>query len=53
MPVYFPPLKINQTYTVTNVTPNRTYDPTTSSTSMDKQTIATILLDLKAAGISQ
>lgn len=53
MPVYFPPKASNQTYTVSNVTPTRTYDPTTALATNTAQTLATLIQDLKAAGLVQ
>lgn len=51
---YFPqPKQSAQAYTLSNVTPNRTYDPTTAVASVTNQTLATLLQDLKAAGIIQ
>lgn len=51
MPLYNPPLKSVQAYTPSNVTPNRTYNPTTSTSSQDKQTLGTLIQDLKTAGL--
>lgn len=51
---YFPqPKQSTQTYTTSNVTPLRTIDPTTISTSNAINVLATLVADLKAAGILQ
>lgn len=51
---YFPqPKQSSQTYTPTNVTPLRSIDPTTISTANAINVLATLVSDLKAAGILQ
>jgi len=48
-----PPLKSTQVYSTSNVTPLRTIDPTTITTANAINVLATLVADLRAAGILQ
>ncbi len=50
MPLTQPPIRSNQTYTIANVTPDRSFDPTNTSTSETNQVLGTLIQDLKTAG---
>ena len=49
MPLYNPPIRINQTYSLSNVTPARTFDPTTATPAQVAMFIATFVQDFKNA----
>lgn len=51
MPLTNPPLRSTQVYVVSNVVPDRTFDPTSTTTTETNQVLATLIQDLKAAGI--
>lgn len=53
MPLFNPPLKVAQTYTVTNNTVNRIADPTTNNATQNAQLLTTLIVDLKAVSILQ